>query len=321
MERLVKKFASESRSLTRCGGGRRLLDACHRTALGLFACCALATVSGCSTLGHVGRTLAFWRSDDPAAAIQAETASPDQLADALRVTREKMALAPQEPYWAFHMGELYAAVDSTAQAFSYLQVALDLDAAYAPAVALLSKIYYQAGHFEQAVVLLDDFIARHPTAPDALRAALALHLEALGDADRAQKVLDGCSASSKEARAARTFVSLRGDDDPVLLDSAKQVLADNPRSAANHNNYGIALLNAGRPYEAREAFLEALALNGHLPGAMYNMAIVETFYFFDKEAGRGWFDRYRRLANDDPDDLTSVFGADVSKLSKPETTE
>jgi hypothetical protein len=54
---------------------------------------------------------------------------------------------------------------------------------------------------------------------------------------------------------------------------------------------------------------------------MYNMAIVEAFYFFDKDAGREWFARYKQLASDDPDDLTSVFGADVSTLSKTEATK
>jgi tetratricopeptide (TPR) repeat protein len=278
--------------------------------MGLVSLYVVASASGCSTL-------TFWRSDDPAAVV-ADGASPGRVADALRATREKMALAPQEPYWKFRMGELYATVDSTGQAFSYLTAALAVDSTYAPAVALLSKIYYMAGQFEPATALLDNFIAHNPAAPDALRAALALHLEALGDVDRARSVLDGCSAGSKEARAARTFVTLRGDESKSVLDTAKQVLDDNPRSAANHNNYGIALLHAGRPYEAREAFLEALDINEKLPGAMYNMAILETFYFFDKNAGRGWFTRYKRLASDDPDDLASVFGSDVSKLSDRE---
>jgi hypothetical protein len=108
MERHVKNFASSS--------------LWRRAAPGLLASYVLVTASGCGTLGQMGRTLAFWRSDDPATAkIHAETARPDEIADAMRATREKLALHPKEPYWSFRMGELYAAVDSTAQSYSYLQ--------------------------------------------------------------------------------------------------------------------------------------------------------------------------------------------------------
>ncbi|MCK5406524.1 MAG: hypothetical protein KAJ37_03680, partial [Candidatus Krumholzibacteria bacterium] len=94
-----------------------------------------------------------------------------------------------------------------------------------------SKLYYETERYDRAVALLDDFLSRNQDAPDALRAALALHLEALGNVDRAQAVLNDCSASSKEARAARTFVSLRGNDMQSALDAAKLALEDDPRSA------------------------------------------------------------------------------------------
>ena len=277
---------------------------------------AIATAGGCSTMGRVADALTFWDNGNPTANLEnGKRANPERVADALQVTREKMRLAPREPYWTFRMGELYAAVDSTAQAFSHLQAALVLDPGYAPAAALLSKLYYEVGMFEPAVTLLDNFITHNSNAPDALRAALALHLEALGDLDRANAVLDQCSSTSKDARATRTFVSLRGDDFQSVMETAKQVLDDNPNSAANHNNYGITLLHAGRPYEARKAFQDALALNDKLPGALYNMAIVETFYFFDEDAGRQWFARYRQYSSDDPDDLASTLGNDLSKAT------
>lgn len=280
--------------------------------------CLLLTATGCSTLRGVGNTLMFWR-DDPAARIMAgDDVRPEDAALVLGSVAEQMRLDPTEPYWPFHMGELYAALDSTARAEVFLQGSLELDGGYAPAAALLSKIYYDAQQYEDGIALLDGFIAGNAGAPDALRAALALHLEALGDVDAANAVLDGCSGNSKEARAARTFVTLRGSELESVLETAQRALDDDPRSAANHNNYGIALLFAGRPTDARKAFLSALKLNEALPGALYNMAIVETFYFFDEEAGRQWFARYKQYASDDPDDLASVLGAEVSELkSKP----
>jgi tetratricopeptide (TPR) repeat protein len=219
------------------------------------------------------------------------------------------------------MGELYAAVDSTALAVSHLQAALRVDANYAPAVALLSKILYDTGYYEEGVAMLEDFVDRNADAPDALRAALALHLEALGEIEQAQSVLDLCSGSSKEARAARTFVYLMGTETPPVLETAEQAVKDNPKSAANRNNYGIALLHAGRPDEARKEFLKALELNDKLPGAFYNMAIVEAFYFFNEEKGREWFQRYRQYASDDPDDLATQLSTDLSRLLKTEATD
>ena len=208
-------------------------------------------------------------------------------------------------------------MDSSEAAASHLRSALALNPSYAPAVSLLSKLYYEARRHEEGIALLSAFLADHTDAPDAVRAALALHLEATGDIEGAQSVLSACADGTSEVRTARTFVSLRGDDPASALDTARQALEANRESAANYNNYGIALLYAGRPVEAQQAFLSALDLNDALPGALYNLAIVETYYFFDEDAGRQWFARYRQHATADPDDLASRLGTDLSARSQP----
>lgn len=291
----------------------------RRVAFGIVFCCLFGTQTGCSTIGRVTRPLKFWGGNSGSENIDAS--NPKQLASALQTTREKMVLSPAEPYWPYRIAELYNAADSATEAVSYLEEALSVDAAYAPAAALLSKIYYERQQYEAAVTLLDGFLAASPDAPDAIRAALALHLEALGDVERAEALLDQCHSDSKEARATRTFVSLRGEQLGTALQSARQALDDNPRSAANHNNYGIALLHAGQPIEAKKEFLDALELNGQLPGALYNMAILEAFYFFDEDAGRQWFEQYKKYSSDDPDNLSSLFGTNVSKHQKTETPD
>lgn len=269
-----------------------------------FAMLLLAATAGCGGLGFV-----------PGLGGDGETKAPlkpEEAVDQLAATRAKLARAPNEPYWSFRLGELYAAADSTSLAVENLNASLGVDPSYAPAAALLSKIYYQAGMFAQGVDLLDGFLARNAGAPDEIRLALALHLDALGETARAQTVLAQCTKDSKGARAARTYVDLRGQNPKSALEFAQQALADDDASAVNHNNYGIALLHAGRPIEAREHFKSALSIDEHLPGAMYNMAIVEAFYFFDEAAGREWFARYKRIANDDPDDLAARFGPKVT---------
>ena len=261
----------------------------------------LAATAGCGSLPGMGTP-----GDD------ARSMKPEQAVDQLTSTRAQLALAPNEPYWAFRMGELYAAADSSALAMQYLQKSLAADGSYQPAAALLSKLYYDAGMFAQGVDLLDGFVARNPQASDEIKAALALQLDAAGDAARADLVLAQCGAESEAAQSARAYVTLRGQDPKSALAGAKQALDADDSSAANHNNYGIALLHAGRPVEAREHFKNALSIDKKLPGALYNMAIVEAFYFFDEAAGREWFAKYKQVASDDPDDLAARFGAKVT---------
>jgi len=279
--------------------------AIRRLALRALGVAWFATAAGCS-----------WMGSSPGTA-PSPTEDPGRFSDALAEAKTAMGAAPEQPYWPYRAGELYASADSTAQAVTYLQASLFLDPAYAPAAALLSKVYYDSSAHEPAVVLLEDFLAQNPEGPDALRAALALHLEALGDVERAEAVLDGCRGDTREVREARTFVTLRGDDLEAALVSAERALDENPKSAANHNNYGIALLYAGRPVEAKESFMTALDMDDELSGALYNMAIVEAFYFFDAEKGRQWYTRYRKYSSEDPDDLETLFVTDVTRLSEP----
>ena len=114
----------------------------------------------------------------------------------------------------------------------------------------------------------------------------------------------------------RTFLGLRGEDPLAATEEAERALKADPESAANLNNHGIALLYAGQPAEARQAFLAALERDDDLSGALYNLAIVDTYYFYDEDAGRQWFARYSELASDDPDDLATLLGVTVTAASR-----
>jgi tetratricopeptide (TPR) repeat protein len=281
-------------------GASRLTASC------LFVALAL-TANGCGRVGSSGNG-------------PADGMDPASLSEVIEDARARQAADPAQPYWPFRSGEAYAAMDSTSQAIAALQDALAVDAAYVPAISLLSQLWYDAGNYTAAIALLDGYIATHADAPDALRAALALHLDAAGDNATAASVLSACTTNHGDVAATRAFVGLRGDAPAASLDDAKAAL-DGERTAANWNNYGVALLHAGNPVEARKAFESALALNETLPGAMYNLAIVENFYFFNESAGRQWFDRYARVANDDPDGLAAVFGIDMTRLSPGRASE
>jgi len=265
----------------------------------------MSILGGCSGLGLGGG-----KPDAQRAESRQEAPKPDAFAQ----TRAQMKAAPREPYWPCQLAELYLDSDSTAEAIGNLQASLAVDPNYAPAVSLLSRVYYDRRMHPQAVSLLEDYLSRNAEAPDALRASLALHYEALGEADKADAALASCAAGSREAECARVLAMLRHNDASAMLDTARKALDDDKNSAANHNNYGIALLMAGRPFDARDEFRAALDINGALPGALYNMAIVESFYFFDDASGRDWYARYLRVDNEDPDNLKAHFDSDVTSM-------
>ena len=315
MKNLVKNFAS----LGFAPHDRGALARARRFAAVFAVVTVCLSATGCSMMGSVSGLWPFGGSDGPVTRESFD--SPEDLDKAIADAQAQATLAPQEPYWAYHLGELHLAAENYGEAASSLQAAMALDPAYAPAAGLLSKMYYDAGSYEAGAVLLEDFIARNPGAPDELRAALALHLEALGDVDAAEAVLAECSTNTRDIRTTRTFVSLRGADLAGAYDAAKRAVDDNSKSAVNQNNYGIALLGQGRPQEARDAFMKALDIDDKLAGAMYNMAIVETFYFLNEVAGREWFDKYKQLSNEDPDDLASVFGTAPTAGMSAEASE
>lgn len=230
----------------------------------------------------------------------------------LATTRTQMAAMPQEAYWPYRLAEIQVAMDSTAVALLSLKGALALDPDYTSALLLLSKLQYESARYEEAVILLEDALSRDPQDADALRMALAIHLEALGEMDRAQAHLDLCAQDPTTRRGVETFLSLRGDSYLESLSIAEEALQADPQSASNHNNYGIALLYDGQPEAAHASFMRALEVDPELAGALYNLAIVETYYFYDLEKGRAWFERYALLESEDPDELGAVFGVDLA---------
>ena len=223
---------------------------------------------------------------------------------------------PGEPYWPFRLASYHAGAGNPVEAHAQLDTALVLDNRYQPAIALRSKLFFEEGRHQPAIDLLNSHLEVHPESDDALRAALALHLDAIGAWEESDAALALCGDGSAKVNTVRTFLGLRGEDPLAATDEAERALKADPENAANLNNHGIALLYAGQPAQARQAFLAALERDGDLSGALYNLAIVDTYYFFDEEAGARWFTRYSELASDDPDDLASVLGVTLTAASR-----
>lgn len=226
--------------------------------------------------------------------------------------RDQSSFDVTEPYWPYRLGQVYAESDSMARAESALKSALKRDPSYAPALALLSKIYYASGRHQEGVELLETARTR-PGAfadgmPPALLGGLALHYEAIGRHDLASAVVAGTQGSDAgKARSALVYVTLRGENPAAADEMARAAVDDDPRSAANQNNYGITKLRAGDPKAARDAFMKAIEIDPRRAGPYYNLAILERFYFLDDEAAAKWLKAYRERSNEDPDGLFKLF--------------
>lgn len=186
------------------------------------------------------------------------------------------------------------------------------DLSTAAELTLWSEAQYRQGLHDDAIAVMTAWVSAHPQAPAATRAALAVHLEAAGQPEEAAAALAPCAKDDPTVARVRTWLDLRGDGFAAALDDARRAVDAAPRSAADRNNLGIALLYAGQPEEARAAFTEAHELDPDLPGALYNLAIVNSVYFFDDAAARRWLAAYRRLDSADPDGLFETLGADVA---------
>lgn len=291
---------------------------CHGAAA-LVLLVSLGALESCGMGAHAHRGDPTARAAAPKPSEGPKlTAAQERIEEA----REQAALDPRQPYWPYRMGQAYAESESLARAEAALQASLDRDPGYLPALMLLSKLYYESGRNEQGVALLEAARGRAGAdsgatrgVPPALLAGLALHYEALGRHDRAAAVVQEAGhAEDGAAGTARVYVTLRGDHPEAARELARAALDENPRSAANQNNYGITRLRAGDPKAARDAFLRAIEIDPRLPGPYYNLSIVERFFFFDEEAAARWLEQYRRRASDDPDNL---FGPVARGEAKP----
>ena len=184
----------------------------------------------------------------------------------------------------------------------------------APALSRLSKIFWDEGRYQEGVDLLESARTSAMRFPDELLAALALHHDALGDTEIAAQLtatLESRVHDWSRDGSAVTFLRLRGDSFATAEDVAERAVKANG-SAPNWNNLGIALLYAGKPEAARDAFLKARDKDSTLPGPLYNLAIVDRFYRFDDDGARDWFRKYRSLSSEDPDGLAALLDVKVA---------
>ncbi len=275
---------------------------------------AASGLTGCSMpLLHQGGDLVARK---PAPGTVSTPERPSALEPHVQTARH-----PDEPYWPYRNAVQELDADSAQAAESMLLLSIKRDPTYAPALALLSKLYFDSGRHAEAVQLLDR-VRSHPEdfsndSRRALLAGLALHEEALGRADEAGAAITQLPRRDlKSAASAAVFVTLRGDHPDSASDLVNATMREDSENAVNLNNYGITRLRAGDPEAARLAFEAASKRDPSLPGPYYNLTILEKFYLFDDAAAQAHFAQYWKLSHDDPDSLRAALAPVVAKPAR-----
>ncbi len=221
---------------------------------------------------------------------------------------EKATHDPNEPYWFFAAAALQQEAGDVEAAQASLRASLERDPVYEPAAALFGKLAFDRGEHGEAIAVLAP-CAENFTASPAILTALALHYDAAArydEADALRERLAVPGAHWVDQGSSLAYLHLRSDDLSGARRTAENALIADAESAANHNNYGIALLYQGDPKAAEESFAQAIALDPSLPAPYYNLAIVSKYYYFDDEAGAEWFEKYEERGHgQDPDGIAS----------------
>lgn len=262
------------------------------------------TLQGCSLMS-IFHAIPFLGSRHPKGARPAASkAKAAPVAD---------ASSPDHPYEWVRVAQKRQRADSLESAEAALRSALALNRSYAPALAMLSKLYYESGRSEQGVQLIES--ARNRASefeggfPPELTAGLALHYDALGRQDDARRTLQSIGGNgARDLGGAWSFVLLRSATPDSASGPATAAVREHPRSAVDQNNYGITRLRAGDLEAARTAFRRAIDLDSKLAGPYYNLTILEKFYALDDAAAARWFQAYRERSHDDPDSLFAALG-------------
>ncbi|HVH06783.1 MAG TPA: hypothetical protein VNE71_12370 [Myxococcota bacterium] len=228
--------------------------------------------------------------------------------DALSEAKLRATEQPGEPWWPYRVAELEAKSGRREASEAALRDALGREPGYGPALTSISKLLYVQGRHEEAVALLapvrDGSIVMDEDDRAAAIAGLALHEAALGRDDHARAALAALEKSGRGgALAVSAYLAVRGTDQRAALDLTEAAVRSAPRSAAAHNNRGIALLRAADPEQAEKEFETAIALDPTLPGPWYNLAILERFYRMDHAKAAQRFQQYWARSHDDPDSL------------------
>ena len=220
---------------------------------------------------------------------------------------------PAEPWWPYRVAVLESKDGHREASEAAFRSSLAREPGYAPALTRLSQMLYEQGRYAEGVQLLapvrDGSVVLDEEDRSAAIAGLALHEAALGREDRARAAMGPLGRDGRDgAIGVAAYLAVRGTSSDSALRITESAVRAAPKSAANHNNRGIALLRSADPDAAEKEFERAIELDPSLPGPYYNLAILERFYRLDTPAASRHFQKYWSRSHADPDSLYAELG-------------
>jgi tetratricopeptide (TPR) repeat protein len=188
---------------------------------------------------------------------------------ALRAASDACHAAPDVPQPHYAYGEAWLALDQPARAEQAFAAAVRLAPAWPEAWINYGLARYRQGAIEDAKTAMRQALRRAPDHPIAM-ANLGAFLRITGEPDAAETLLRRAVANAPDNAGARLNLAAdllqeeRAAEALALLDTAPGLPAEPGALRHWHLQRSLALLQLGRPVEARAA-LDALAAMGPIP--------------------------------------------------------
>lgn len=147
------------------------------------------------------------------------------------------------------------------ESLKYLNQAVALDPKHAPSYRLMGLIQFRKKNYAEAAAAFEKYLELVPGDSEALANLGYVH-ESLGQADKAEADYRKAVALDRNANASFGLAKLLLAQKrlPEALDSARQAVAGNDKSAAANNLLGVILNQMGKYGEAETSLQNALLL-------------------------------------------------------------
>jgi Tfp pilus assembly protein PilF len=150
---------------------------------------------------------------------------------------------------------------------------------------------------------LRERIDANPNDADAVCELARMHLM-IQDLSRAKPLLEQCQQlrpQDQGVQLALANLSFDLKDFGAASASYQKYLAVNPSNADARTDFGVSLLNLGKPAEAKAEFERVQASTPTHWASLYNLAVVQAFHLNDLAGARTSVTRLRTLGPDRPE--------------------
>ncbi len=204
-------------------------------------------------------------------------------------------------YWRSHKAD---------SARVFLEQTLALDPHHAPALAWLSRLYYEEGEIERGITLLEPEIpAEGPVHPEVLTNMALLKL-AWGETETAATLLTRAISEHSQYAPAHGnlgYLHLQNGDLERAASELTRAIELDSKMPEFHNNLGIVHRKQQKFAEAARDFERALNLDPDFREAHHNLALLYKLYLSDPERARNHFRQFIALGGQADAEVQALF--------------